>query len=379
MKPSLLVIVSLIVIIGLQQVLSKEYYSKTKWTSKDKLGKWNGGSKKKIVDAATIGSLEKTEKNKKLKLKGTRKEEDEKRRICQSYTEDTLFNFLLKFGTVTKLIDNISEFEMKLKAAEETSSPWRKKRLWKSNRGLVGDKYMSRSPFASSSSSDAVVGGGRSSFRQKQIKHNYLNEKSKKSKRKKVKMERSGESIVHACYGYNYLSSMGALETDPSSSSASPKMPDLDFFREFLMDLGDMELSDSLIKMSDRCMEENKRADSSCPALFALPPSEGTSPEDETSGSSLYSSVHVSSVCPESCLSHVDCAASELCCSTQCGGNSCFNPNFRSKYRSADAPMTSRNKPTMSKKKKFDATKKCNVADGFVQCLYDGIGQRICS
>jgi hypothetical protein len=62
--------------------------------------------------------------------------------------------------------------------------------------GLVGDKYMSRSPFASSSSSDAVVGGGRSSFRQKQIKHNYLNEKSKKSKRKKVKMERSGESIV---------------------------------------------------------------------------------------------------------------------------------------------------------------------------------------
>jgi hypothetical protein len=59
------------------QVLSKEYYSKTKWTSKDKLGKWNGGSKKKIVDAATIGSLEKTEKNKKLKLKGTRKEEDE--------------------------------------------------------------------------------------------------------------------------------------------------------------------------------------------------------------------------------------------------------------------------------------------------------------
>jgi hypothetical protein len=74
----------------------------------------------------------------------------------------------------------------------------------------------------------------------------------------------------HACYGYNYLSSMGALETDPSSSSASPKMPDLDFFREFLMDLGDMELSDSLIKMSDRCMEENKRADSSKYLLHCL-------------------------------------------------------------------------------------------------------------
>ena len=70
----------------------------------------------------------------------------------------------------------------------------------------------------------------------------------------------------HACYGYNYLSSMGALANDPSapSSASGPKIPDLDLFRESLMDLGDMNLSDSLIQLADGCREKNDRQDKVC-------------------------------------------------------------------------------------------------------------------
>ena len=77
----------------------------------------------------------------------------------------------------------------------------------------------------------------------------------------------------HACYGYNYLSSMGALANDPSTPSSGPKIPDLDLFREFLMDLGDMNLSDSLIQLADRCMEKNNREDKvRCTCLLEVIP-----------------------------------------------------------------------------------------------------------
>ena len=65
----------------------------------------------------------------------------------------------------------------------------------------------------------------------------------------------------HACYGYNYLSSMGALGNDPSTPSSGTKVPDLDLFRESLMDLGDMNLSDSLIQLADGCKEKTNRQD----------------------------------------------------------------------------------------------------------------------
>ena len=54
---------------------------------------------------------------------------------------------------------------------------------------------------------------------------------------------------------------MGALANDPSSPSSGPKIPDLDLFRESLMDLGDMNLSDSLIQLADGCREKNDRQD----------------------------------------------------------------------------------------------------------------------
>ena len=113
------------------QVLAKEY-SKAKWSSKDKLGKWAGSKSKK----ADVGLPAKPQKRKKLKVTAYKKQdEEERKRICMSYKEDSMSDFLLKFGTVTKLIEDVSEFEMKLKAAEESFAPWRKRRLWKANRG----------------------------------------------------------------------------------------------------------------------------------------------------------------------------------------------------------------------------------------------------
>ncbi len=49
--------------------------------------------------------------------------------------------------------------------------------------GLTGDKY----------NDGQFVNGGRGRLRQKQIKHNHLGDKAKKSKRKKVKTERSND------------------------------------------------------------------------------------------------------------------------------------------------------------------------------------------
>ena len=80
-------------------------------------------------------------------------DEEERQRICMSYAEDSMSDFLLKFGTVTKLIEDVSEFEMKLKAAEESFAPWRKRRLWKANRGLLVHKISNYSSSSSSSSS----------------------------------------------------------------------------------------------------------------------------------------------------------------------------------------------------------------------------------
>lgn len=54
---------------------------------------------------------------------------------------------------------------------------------------------------------------------------------------------------------------MGALANEPSTPSSGPKIPDLDLFRESLMDLGDMNLSDSLIQLADGCKQENDRQD----------------------------------------------------------------------------------------------------------------------
>lgn len=373
----LLVISTFVVIFALDiiQVLGKEY-SKAKWSSKDKLGKWAGSKNKK----ADVGIPAKPQKRKRLKVSTYKMQDgEERKRICTSYVEDSMPDFLLKFGTVTKLIEDVSEFEMKLKAAEESFAPWRKRRLWKANRGLTGDKYLDEySLFPSSSTYSGRLG----SFRQRPvIKHNHLSEKRK---RKKVKSERSDGKHVHACYGYNYLSSMGALANEPSTPSSGPKIPDLDLFRESLMDLGDMNLSDSLIQLADGCKQENDRQDKVCPALYETKPDSRSAPEDDASGS-----LHAGD-CPyanrdkqglpfyttHGCLSYMDCAEGEICCPNQCGERSCYNPSLKAKYRSADSVSGLADKS--KKRKKFDASRKCAMADGFVQCLYKGIGKRIC-
>ena len=119
------------------QVLGKEY-SKAKWSSKDKLGKWAGSKNRK----ADVGIPAKPQKRKRLKVNTYKmQDEEERQRICMSYAEDSMPDFLLKFGTVTKLIEDVSEFEMKLKAAEESFAPWRKRRLWKAHRGWSAKSY----------------------------------------------------------------------------------------------------------------------------------------------------------------------------------------------------------------------------------------------
>ena len=97
-------------------------HSKAKWSSKDKLGKWAGSKNKK----ADVGIPAKPQKRKRLKVNTYKmQDEEERQRICMSYAEDSMPDFLLKFGTVTKLIEDVSEFEMKLKAAETGHTlPW---------------------------------------------------------------------------------------------------------------------------------------------------------------------------------------------------------------------------------------------------------------
>ena len=51
--------------------------------------------------------------------------------------------------------------------------------------------------------------------------------------------------------------------------------------------------------------------------------------------------------------------------------------SLRAKYRSADGVSVPGAADKSKKRKKFDASRKCAMADGFVQCLYDGIGKRV--
>ena len=94
---------------------------------------------------ADVGIPEKPQKRKRLKVNTYKmQDEEERQRICMSYAEDSMSDFLLKFGTVTKLIEDVSDFEMKLKAAEESFAPWRKRRLWKANRGRSAGKVFDK-------------------------------------------------------------------------------------------------------------------------------------------------------------------------------------------------------------------------------------------
>ena len=65
-----------------------------------------------------------------------------------------------------------------------------------------------------------------------------------------------------------------------------------------------------------------------CPALYQEKSDSRSSPEDEASVSPV-SSLHAANNCLYSCLTHMDCAEREICCPTQCGGASCYNPRWK--------------------------------------------------
>ncbi len=65
--------------------------------------------------------------------------------------------------------------------------------------------------------------------------------------------------------------------------------------------------------------------------------------------------------CVDRCSSDGDCAEGELCCDTSCGGRACLDPEAKpAKYRSDNGGAA-----------------KCQVADKYMQCVYDSIKNQV--
>lgn len=87
--------------------------------------------------------------------------------------------------------------------------------------------------------------------------------------------------------------------------------------------------------------------------------------------------------CEAVCVSDYDCADDELCCGTQCGGSTCYNPGLMAKFRSEEIveedPAADATTKKRRRKKKHRGYRKCAMADKFMQCMYETLSEEVCN
>jgi len=280
---------------------------------------------------------------------------DEKHQLCQSVEEDDIKNTLLKFGSVLHLYDDATMFKKRIKSLvtnkknkkEETKklieqskkqikAQARKDKEVRKKVKLNQGNFVGRS-FPFSSPLKMFFNEQGSNFLEEEIerrKRDTADSKYYKSQRGRKGTLKVPLGQVPQCYGWRYLTALDAL-IDNSTV-------DVDFLTGSMSDMLDMSFASLVTSILEDCQEALTSTDPICPpTLSHITPEAGGGCEDECN--------------PEHTDGLSDCGAGQFCCRSDCGGFKCL------KTWDSDKP------------------RKCQVADQFMQCVYQRIDIQICS
>jgi len=275
------------------------------------------------------------------------KSQNEKEKICMAARDEMFPNFLTKLGLITKMIDDVTNFRIRLKRSRsrvhETKQDRRKKKT-------KGSDDVGLSVEATEAIWKMKKKGKLEDMRLTTYKKPILLYKSKTNKlggnvRYSTRRRSDDKDKLPQCYGYQYLYAVDAIDDNG--------VPDIEVFQEYFSDLSDDKLALQLSDIIHDCSEPILANRSfSCPELQ----------KNHQWGSEVDSLDKFSypKSCQEACLIDSDCAEGELCCTNSCGGHTC--------YRSKSGPNSSQKSHSV-----------CQDADNILKCVYDKIKKRVCA
>jgi len=279
---------------------------------------------------------------------------NERDQLCQSLEEDNVKNSLVKFGLITHLIEDVSQFKKSIKMLPAPaqkfggkagkSSEERRRTSGRTDKEIIKQKggtnvKLQQSNFVGRSLKllspiRAFYGDERSNFIEELADRRRRDTGMTRGRKGTLKIP-LGQ--VPKCYGWKYLKALDALIDD--------KTVDTDYLSQSMSDMLDMTFSSSVSSIFVECEEALVRSEEMCPLV-----------EDSEEESSAK--------CPDKCQQYgsspqsPDCAYGEICCKAACGGFKCLKPS--GKNRSAKA-------------------EKCSVGDKFMQCVYQKVDSQICA
>ncbi|XP_023331781.1 uncharacterized protein LOC111703924 isoform X2 [Eurytemora carolleeae] len=331
----------------------KEEEDRIKKEEEEKKKKLDTGKKKKNM---SIKDKSKIKKSDDTYLK------DEKGQLCQSMSEDSVKDTLLKFGLVTHIIPEVEKFRSSIKLLKD-SLPQKKKR--KENRssakkdklGVLKDGTtvkLTQSNFVGRSFSLASLlnpmrddlaeiyeDGDNNVVKRREERRgrdkrtpediaSYLGAMKRDTKRKGT--SRNFDQVPE-CYGWRYLTAISAISPDNSA--------DVDVLTQSVSDMLDNTFAELVADILTSCSDRLEVPDM-CPPMEDSKPGEDDQP--------LLAGL----TCNSTCQLNDDCGFQELCCRQSCGGNSCLSV-LGPKYN------------------------KCEFADQYMQCVYNMIDTQICA
>jgi len=279
---------------------------------------------------------------------------DEKHQLCQSVEEDDIKNTLLKFGSVLHLYDDATMFKKSIKTLvtnkknkkeekkfieqlkKEHKAQSRKDKEVRKKVKLNQGNFVGRS-FPFSNPLKLFFNEQGSNFLEEEIerkKRDATDSKYYKSQRGRKGTLKVPLGQVPQCYGWRYLTALDAL-IDNSTV-------DVDFLTGSMSEMLDMSFASLVTSILENCQEALTSTDPVCPPTIPHIAPEATGGcEDECN--------------PEHKDGLSDCGPGQFCCRSECGGFKCL------KTWDSDKP------------------RKCQVADQFMQCVYQRIDIQICS
>jgi len=293
---------------------------------------------------------------------------NEKEKICMAAKDELFPDFLTKLGLITKMIDDVTQFRIRLKrsrsrmndksgtsgkgsfdekrrkkktndnvglSVEATEAIWKMKKKSKLEEKLDWDPYTELSSY-------------KKPIMMYKSKNNKLGSKLGYSSRRRS----NDKSKVPACFGYQYFYAVDAMDDHGS--------PDIEVFQEYFSDLSDDKLALQLSDIIQDCSEPILSNQTfTCPEVRS----------DLSNWGSLKSEISdefsIPKSCQEACLIDSDCAEDEMCCTNSCGGHTCYKSVFSGKTRKGSPNRKSRSV--------------CQESDEIIKCLYNKIKKRVCA
>jgi len=283
---------------------------------------------------------------------------DEKEKLCMAARKEMFPNFLTKLGLITRMIDDVNDFRIRLKRSRSRMNEEGEKDLsWDSK--TISRRTGSASPTddvgLSVEATEAIwklkkkaklQDAGLAAYKKplSKRKTNKLGKAKRKHRFANRQKTQTDKTQVPSCYGYQYLYAVDAVDDNG--------FPDVEVFQEYFSDLTDDKLALQLTDIMNQCSEPilaDKSTSSRCPEFRGHRAWESDLLE---SGSGFS----IPKACPEACLIDSDCDIGEVCCSNDCGGHTCHrNKNYESKQRSL-----------------------CQDADEIMKCVYNNIKKKVC-